>query len=298
MLVGGGFTVTDDAGRIVLVTGAERNVGAEVVQQLRAQDVPVRAAIPTMEHAYGKQWHGAALATFRYDEPATYPAVFEGVNRLLLVMPPGDFESTEGEIAGLVDFAAGAGVEHIVFISAMGTENLHISMQWAVEQQLMCSGVAYTILRSGWFFQNFITNPQLVEDVRQGLIRVPFGNARVSMVDVRDVAAVAVAAFTEDGHRNQIYTLGEHLMDMHDIVMLLSKVLGRSIGVTMVSEHEIAHELRASGMPRQVAKWWRIVYQLMQQGAYTATIPDVSRVLGRPSITFKQFAQEHAAAWA
>lgn len=290
--------MTDDAGRIVLVTGAARNVGMEVVQQLRAKDVPVRAAIPTMEHAYGKQWHGAALATFCYDEPATYPAVFEGVNRLLLVMPPGDFESEDGEIAGLITFAAGAGVEHIVFISAMGTENLHISAQWAVEQQLMSCGVAYTILRSGWFFQNFITNPQLVEDVRVGLLRVPFGDAKVSMVDVRDVAAVAVAAFTEEGHRNRIYTLGEHLMDMYDIAALLSKVLGRTIDVTLVSEHEIAHELRARGMPRQVAKWWRIVYQLMQQGVYAQAVPDVSRVLGRPSITFKQFLQDYAEVWA
>lgn len=287
----------EDAGSIVLVTGAGRNMGREVVRQLRAQDISVRAAVADMGLAYGMQWYGAALAAFRYDQPVMYPAAFEGVNRLLLVMPPGDFESEEGQIAGLIDFAARAGVEHIVFISAMGTENMHISVQWAVEQHLIRSGVAYTILRSGWFFQNFITNPLLVEDVRQGLIRVPFGDAQVSTVDVRDVAAVAVAAFTGEEHRNQIYMLGEHVLTMQEIAALFSKVLGRPIDLVMVSEHQIAHELRARGMPRQVAKWWRIVYQLMQQGAYAQPGMDVSRILGRPSLTFKQFVQEHVEAW-
>lgn len=292
------MTKDSEIGQIVLVTGAAGRVGREVVRLLSAQRVPVRAAVEDMGRAYGQDWYGAALASFRYNQPAMYPAVFAGVNRLLLVMPPGDVQSQAGEIAALIDYARGAGVEHIVFISTLGTERLHITAQWAVEQHLIRSGVAYTILRSGWFYQNFLTDPLLFEDVRQGLLRLPYGDSvRVNGVDVRDVAAVAVVAFTQPQHRGQIYALGEQAMCPPEIAEEFSRALGRPIRLVRISEHEAAHVLRARGVDRQVAKWWRIFYQLMQQGAYAECVPDVSRVLGRPAITFGEFVAEHAAAW-
>ena len=135
------------------------------------------------------------------------------------------------------------------------------------------------------------------EGIRRGVLRLPLGEAKISGVDVRDVAEVAAVALTEAGHRNKIYSLGEHLLSPREQVALLSKVLGREIVYEPISDHEAAQALRAAGVDRQAAKWWRVVYQLMRQGAYSATVPDVSRVLGRPSIPFKQFAQDYAHVW-
>ncbi|MCZ7541040.1 MAG: NAD(P)H-binding protein [Anaerolineae bacterium] len=276
---------------IILVTGASRRVGGEVVRRLAARGARVRAAVEGVDTARDQDWAGVEVAAFDYGDPATYPAVFAGADRLLLVMPPGDFESQEGQIARLIAYARQVGVEHIVFISAMGTDKIYLSSQWMVEQYLMQSGVDCTVLRSGWFFQNFVTDDALREGIRRGVLRLPLGEAKVSGVDLRDVAEVAVVALTEKGHRNRVYSLGEHLLSAREQAALLSKVLGRPIVYEPISEHEAAQALRAAGVDRQVAKWWRIVYQLMRQGAYSSTAPDVSRVLGRPSIPFKQFAQ-------
>lgn len=282
---------------IILVTGADRRVGGEVMRRLLVRGARVRAAaddpaaVPVQERA------GVEVAHLDYGNSATYPAAFAGVDRLLLVMPPGDFTSREDEITGLIAYGRRAGVQHVVFISAMGTDKIYLSSQWVVEQYLLRSGVDYTILRSGWFFQNLVTDPLLRDGIRRGVLRLPLGEAKISGVDVRDVAEVAAVALTEEGHRNRIYSLGEHLLSTREQAALLSKVLGREIVYEPISDHEAAQALRAAGIDRQVAKWWRVVYQLMRQGAYSATVPDVSRVLGRPSIPFKQFAQDYAHVW-
>jgi len=282
---------------IILVTGAARRVGSEVVRQLLRRGARVRAAVEDLSAAPAQEWPGVDVVSLDYGDPTTYPAAFVGVDRLLLVMPPGDFTSREDEITGLIAYGRRAGVEHVVFISAMGTDKIYLSSQWVVEQYLLQSGIDYTILRSGWFFQNLVTDPLLREGIRRGVLRLPLGEAKISGVDVRDVAEVAAVALTEAGHRNKIYSLGEHLLSPREQVALLSKVLGREIVYEPISDHEAAQALRAAGVDRQAAKWWRVVYQLMRQGAYSATVPDVSRVLGRPSIPFKQFAQDYAHVW-
>ena len=284
-------------GDIILVTGATRRVGGEVVRRLVVRGARVRAAADDPAAVPAQEWAGVEVTHLDYGNSATYPAAFAGVDRLLLVMPPGDFTSREDEITGLIAYGRRAGVRHVVFISAMGTDKIYLSSQWVVEQYLLRSGVDYTILRSGWFFQNLVTDPLLRDGIRRGVLRLPLGEAKISGVDVRDVAEVAAVALTEEGHRNQIYSLGEHLLSPREQAALLSKVLGREIVYEPISDHEAAQALRAAGIDRQVAKWWRVVYQLMRQGAYSATVPDVSRVLGRPSIPFKQFAQDYAHVW-
>lgn len=284
-------------GDIILVTGATRRVGGEVVRRLVVRGARVRAAADDPAAVPAQEWAGVEVTHLDYGNSATYPAAFAGVDRLLLVMPPGDFTSREDEITGLIAYGRRAGVRHVVFISAMGTDKIYLSSQWVVEQYLLRSGVDYTILRSGWFFQNLVTDPLLRDGIRRGVLRLPLGEAKISGVDVRDVAEVAAVALTEEGHRNQIYSLGEHLLSPREQAALLSKVLGRQIVYEPISDHEAAQALRAAGIDRQVAKWWRVVYQLMRQGAYSATVPDVSRVLGRPSIPFKQFAQDYAHVW-
>ncbi len=282
---------------IILVTGAGRRVGSEVVRQLLRRDVRVRAAVDDLSAVPAQEWPGVDVVPLDYSRPTTFPPAFVGVDRLLLVMPPGDFTSREDEITGLIAYGRRAGVEHVVFISAMGADKIYLSSQWVVEQYLLQSGIDYTILRSGWFFQNLATDPMLREDIRRGVLRLPLGEAKISGVDVRDVAEVAAVALTQESHRNRIYSLGEHLLSPREQAALLSKVLGRTIVYEPISDHQAAQALRAAGVDRQTAKWWRVVYQLMRQGAYSATAPDVSRVLGRPSIPFKQFAQDYAHIW-
>ncbi len=282
---------------IILVTGATRRVGSEVVRRLLQRGAPVRAAVDDPAMVPAQEWPGVEVVPLDYGKPETFPAAFADVDRLLLVMPPGDFTSREDDITGLMAYGRRAGVGHVVFISAMGTDKIYLSAQWVVEQYLLHSGIDYTILRSGWFFQNLATDPVLREDIRRGVLRLPLGEAKISGVDVRDVAEVAAVALTEAGHRNKIYSLGEHLLSPREQAALLSKVLGRTIVYEPISDHQAAQALRAAGVDRQTAKWWRVVYQLMRQGAYSATVPDVSRVLGRPSIPFKQFAQDYAHVW-
>ena len=188
---------------MICVTGASGTLSSEVIRQLEARDVPFRAAYFSGRSVEIARGRGIEAVVIDYNHPATLRAAFRGCDTLFL-LGPNALNQTELEL-NAVDAASAAGVRHIVKQSVMGAAeeaysiaNIHRPVEKAIER----SGMAWTFLRPNSFMQNAVTF--MAPTIRaESVFYSASGQARISHVDVRDIAAVAVAALTAGGHEEQ-----------------------------------------------------------------------------------------------
>jgi uncharacterized protein YbjT (DUF2867 family) len=272
---------------VLVVTGATGTVGRHVLAGLRDLGVPVRALSRHDQAADG--W-----ARFSFGDPAGWPAAFAGASGLFLVRPPQ--LARLRDLRPALEHARAAGVRRVVFLSVLGAERLPPLPHRRIERWLDASGMAATHLRAGNFLQNLVTvHGAQIRDHDE--LVVPAGSARLSYVDARDVAAVAVRCLVEDGHAGRAYSpTGPEALDHARVAAVLGDVLGRPI----------AHR---PGLPR----YWRLarragspagpvlagaaVYTLARFGVGARVTGDVRAVLGREPVDLRAFVESHRSAW-
>jgi uncharacterized protein YbjT (DUF2867 family) len=202
----------------ILVTGATGTLGSEVVKQLSGNksDVKVKAAVHSIENAKKVQHERVEAIQIDYKKPESLSSAFKGVDKLFLLTHPSP-KTTEHEL-NLVNEAKKSGVRHIVKQSVMGADmesvvgslRLHRQAEKIIEEP----GIPYTFLRPGEFMQNFVNfDSQTIKE--QGAFYLPAGDPKVSFVDVRDIAAIAVKTLTDDDgnddkHNNKTYTISRN----------------------------------------------------------------------------------------
>jgi uncharacterized protein YbjT (DUF2867 family) len=114
------------------------------------------------------------------------------------------------------------------------------------------------------------------------------------VIDVADVAAVAIKALTEPGHANTIHVLtGPESLGFHDIAAKIGRALGKPVTYVPVSTDAAEASMKASGMPAWLAHNIAEFFGSVATGAYAGTTRDVEQVLGRPATTFDQFIARH-----
>jgi uncharacterized protein YbjT (DUF2867 family) len=215
---------------MILVTGAGGTVGSELVKTLRAAGAKFRAAYHTARKAENAKRQEIDTVRIDYADPKTVAAALEGIDHLFL-LGAGAVGQTEAEI-GVVREAKRQGVAHIVKLSVWGADGEEFSfakIHRPVEREIEASGIGWTFLRPNGFMQNL---PNFFsETIRaQGAFHFPSGGARISHVDVRDVAAVAAAALTRTGHQGKAYALsGPEPLTYAEIATKLSAVLEKPV---------------------------------------------------------------------
>jgi len=284
------------SGRI-LVIGATGTVGSAVVGELVRAGADVRGATrdPAAAATRGLLPPGAWIP-FDLERPETFPGALDGVARVFLVARPGD-DTPERLALPLVAEMVRHGVRHVVDLSAMGAERREDFGLRKVERALEASGMGWTHLRPNWFMQVFTGGPLLADLRRTGAFHTPAGEARISYVDGRDIAAVAAAALTRPGHDGRAYTLtGPAALSGDEVAAALSAAAGRPLRYVALDEADARRALTAA-----LGERWaeRLVgfYRLVRAGACAPISPAVEEVLGRAPTAFADFAREHAAVW-
>lgn len=281
----------------VLVVGATGNVGREVLQALGARGVPVRAADRGGDRV--RPQAGGDVERVRLDlrDPSTFAAAAAGCTAVFLMRPPAiaDVKTT---LNRFVDEARSAGVEHIVFLSVAGAGTNKIIPHHRVEVHLAARGGAWTVLRPGFFTQNFGDAYQrdIVDDAR---VYVPAGSGRVAFIDVRDVAEVAALALLHPArHASMAYTLtGPEAVSFADAAAFLAEALGRSIRYVPASILGYVRHLHRRGLsPGQIAVQ-TILHVGLRFGQAEAVDPTLATLLGRPGRTLRDYARDHVALW-
>src|SRR5215472_19041486 len=213
----------------ILVTGATGNTGRAIVDALVERGAPVRAMVRT-EADRSKLPRGVDVVVADFNETAGIAAALDGAERAYLVTPSS--EQAEEQQKRFADLAAKAGTRHLVVLSQLGSEE-HSPVRFlryhaAVEQHIRGLGIGYTFLRPNLYFQGLLIFAGSIS--AEGKFFAPIGDATVSAVDVRDIAAVAAVVLTESGHEGATYTLtGPEAITHSQIAAALSAALGRTV---------------------------------------------------------------------
>ena len=301
----------------ILVTGATGTLGSEVVKQLllsargergegREEDMIVKAAARSANDSTFRNTGGVQVVQLDYKKPDTLSASLKGVDKLFLLTP---FQSNMVDLtSNLVNEAKKAGVKYIVKQSVLGADaepgitssRLHRQAENIIEE----SEIPFTFLRPNFFMQNFITfYSHFIKT--QGAFYVPAGDAKVSFVDVRDIAAVAAQALSSSSKK---YGAGKHTRKAYDITgdealsygeaaEILSKEIGKKVNYVNVSDEDAR-----KGMKDMGADHWTINSMIelfgITRASYLSDIsPAVEQVTGKKPITFSQFARDYAGAF-
>jgi len=277
-----------------LVVGASGTVGSEVVKLLSSKGEAVRAVTSKSERVGQEgrvQWVRANLGTGE-----GVPAALEGVDRALLLSPPG-YADHYAILRPLIDEAARRKLEKVVLLSAMGADAVETSPLRRAEIALERSGVSYNIVRPNWFMQNF--NTSWVQGINEhGKILLPAGKAKASFIDTRDIAEVVVRLLTSDDLNGRAFNLtGPQALDHSEVAAVLSRVAGRQIQYQEISPGEMKQGLVGAGVDKGYADFLVMILGALAQGYASAVTPDVENLIGHKPRSFEQYAQDYRQAW-
>jgi uncharacterized protein YbjT (DUF2867 family) len=284
---------------MILVTGATGKIGSQVVKQLAEAGVPVRALVRDPQKAGDLAGPNVELVQGDLMDPASLDRAMQGVDKLFLLSPQGGDPLTMERAA--VEAAQRAGVKHIVKLAVMGTSPFsHVGFlrsHWQVEKLIEQAGIDYTFLHPNHLMQHFIAvfaGPI----IGTNSFFAPMKQGKVSMVDTRDIAAVAVAALTEEGHGGRVYDItGPEALSYSEAADKLSSALGRRIMYIDVPPEAAKQAIMGSGAPEFIADDVVGLYVYFSNGYGETTTDTVARVAKKQPTSFDQFARDFAPAW-
>ena len=268
-----------EARGLTLVLGATGKTGSRVAAGLEAAGVPVRLG------------SRSASPSFDWGREESWDACLEGVEAAYISYSPDlAVPGATDAIRAFVVKAEDHGVRHLVLLSGRGEEEAQ-----ACERIVQEGKPDWTIVRSSWFNQNF-SEGAFVDMVLAGHIQLPAAAAPEPFVDAGDIADVAVAALTEEGHAGEVYEVtGPRLMTLEEIAADLSQATGREIGLSAVPHDAFVAGIRDSGAPKEVVWLMDYLFASVLDGRNAHLTDGVQRALGRPPKDFADFAREFAA---
>lgn len=280
----------------ILITGATGNVGRELAKQLSARKAPFRAMVRSEQDAQAvSALEGAEAIKGNFDKAETLACALQGVEQAFLLT--NSSERAEAQQSTFVEMARSAGVKHIVKLSQLAASAdspvRFLRYHAAAERRIRESGIAYTFLRPNLFMQGLLAFREAI--IGQGKFFAAASDARVSVIDVRDIAAAAAAALTEEGHAGKTYDLtGPQALSHGEMAEKLSVALGRRIEFVDVSPEAMREALIGAGLSVWQAEGLIEDYAHYARGEAAEVAPGVQEATGNPPRSFADFASAYA----
>ncbi len=276
--------MSTDAHKPTLVVGARGKTGRRVVERLGARGLPVREGSRRGE------------PPFDWDDRATWAPALRGTTAAYLSYYP-DL-AVPGAAAAIGDFTQVAleqGVRRLVLLSGRGEEEAQ-----RAERALQDAGADWTIVRCSWFSQNFSEN-FFLDGVLAGELALPVDGIPEPFVDAEDIADVATAALTEDGHVGRLYELtGPRLLTFAEAIDEIAAASRRPVRFVPVSLEQFAAALSEQEVPADLVSLLTYLFTEVLDGRNAKLADGVQRALGREPTDFRDYARRTAAAgvWA
>ena len=269
----------------IVVTGATGHLGRHVVEQL-LEKVPaeqITAVVRDESKAADLAARGVRLAVADYNTPETFDGLFAAGDKVLLISGNEFDKGRVQQHRVVIDAAKAAGVSLLAYTSAPGSLTAALADDHrATEEVLLSSGLPYSLLRNGWYHENYTENlaPVLAHDA----VVQAAGAGRVASASRADYAAAAVAVLTGEGHENKTYELsGDEAWGFAEYAAELSRQTGKEIAYNAVSPEALASILTGAGLPEAFAGILAGVDVSIEKGELAVTTGDLSRLTGRPT---------------
>ena len=268
------------AQNLVLVTGGTGKTGQRIVARLQSQGINLRIG------------SRSATPSFDWNDQQTWAAALADVQSAYICYQPDlAIPAAIDTIRAFCQLAVASGVKHLVLLSGRGEPEAQ-----ACEQVVQTAGVAWTIVRAGWFMQNF-SESFFHEPLLNGQIFLPVSDVKEPFIDADDIADVAVAALTNlEKHQSQVYEItGPRLMTFAEAISEIAEANGRPIDYQPIPIEAYLGALREQQWPTDML--WLVEYLFSQvlDGRNAYTTDGVERALGRQPNDFSNFAREAAA---
>jgi uncharacterized protein YbjT (DUF2867 family) len=280
---------------MILVTGATGNAGTQVVRALAERGQDVRALVRDPDKAYAVFGEAVEPAVGDFADPPSLRAALDGVDALFL-SGADDPRRVGWEIAA-IDAAVAAGARRVVKLSSIAAEPGAPVAFWdwhgRVERHLRRSEASWTILRSSFYMTNVLAGADQVAG--HGRLYAPAGEARIAMIDPRDVGSVAAAVLTTTGHEGRTYVLtGPEAITYTQVAAYLSAATGCEVEFVDLPDEAASAGMTDSGMPHAIAEQVVNVFARMRQGAGEQVTDTVASLTGTRPRDFAAFARDHA----
>ena len=277
----------------ILVTGATGNIGKEIVKLLKEKGANFVAV------ANDKKINGVETVAADFADITSLEKAMEGVSTLFMVLPNHPEMVKWGQ--NIIEAAKKTGVKYIVRSSgSLADKNspLKISQLLAeTDQDLIESGINYTITSPSFFMQNFINF--FASDYKNGAIYQPAGDGKVSWTDVKDIAAVNVEILLNpEKYKGQnLIITGSESFDYSEAVNRMNKILGKECKYVAVSDEAAIEAMKGMQFPDFIIELMISLNQCIVQGFAEETTDTVEKILGRKPISFNQFVEENKETW-
>jgi len=283
---------------MILITGATGTNGRELIQQLTASGHRVRAMVRNPAKSTELAAPNVELIAGDFEQPASLDAALKGVDRAFLLTPV-SAHAVKWQTA-FIEAAKRAGVRYLLKFSGMGATQANpseIMRQHAKSDSILQrSGIPHTILQPNSFYQNTLWSAGTIKGANA--FYLPFKDAKQSVVDVRDINAIAAKVLTGSGHEGKTYLItGPEALTCQQMAETLTKVLDRPIHYVNVPLSAAEDGMRQMHMPEWNVKALSDLYDYFASGAAASVTDTVRQLLGRPPITFEQFCRDHQAAF-
>ncbi|MET7451171.1 SDR family oxidoreductase [Streptomyces sp. NPDC005574] len=269
----------------IVVTGATGHLGRLVVEELleRVPAEQITAVVRDESKAAGLAARGVRLAVADYNAPETFQGLFSAGDKVLLISGNEFDKGRVGQHKVVLDAARAAGVALLAYTSAPGTLTAALADDHrGTEEAIVASGVPYTLLRNGWYNENYTEN--LAPVLQYGAVVQAAGDGLIASASRADYAAAAAAVLAGEGHENKTYELGgDTAWGFAEYAAELSRQTGREIVYNAVPVDAYVGILTGAGLPEPLAVILAGVDASIEKGELAAVTGDLSRLTGRPT---------------
>jgi NAD(P)H dehydrogenase (quinone) len=278
---------------MILVTGATGGLGHETIDALlkTTPATEIAALVRDAGKATDLAQQGVDVRQADYFDYAALVKAFQGIEKVLLVSAVA-FTDRLSQHRNVIDAAKEADVKHLFYTSIQRSSDFVMpevtESDLATEAYLKASGLTYTILRNGYYFEGL--GYLIGNELPEAEIRVPAGEGKIAFVKRTDLAAATAALLISEGHDNQEYTLsGSEAYSFHDVARELSALAGRPITYQSSEAAPYIAQKVAAGFPDFVATFFAQWADAAKHAMLAETHDTVAHLLGRPSMPLREY---------
>ncbi|MFD5007697.1 SDR family oxidoreductase [Streptomyces mutabilis] len=276
---------------MIVVTGATGQLGRLVVEELltRVPAEQIVAAVRSPEKAADLAERGVQVREADYDRPETLEPAFQGADKILLISGS-EVGRRIPQHQAVIDAAKNAGVSLLAYTSVLhaDTSALPVAPEHQVtEEAIKTSGLTYSLLRNGWYNENYVPTAQ--QGVANGVIIGSARDGRVAAASRADYAAAAAVVLTGDGHADTVYELaGDTAFTMDDLAAEVTAVTGTPVAYQDLPADAHTKALTDAGLPEPVVEMLVSIDAGTADGQLADASGDLSRLTGRPTTPVRE----------
>ncbi len=274
------------------ITGATGQLGQLVVDYAKKSTSPSNIVALVRDPEKAKDL-GVEVRAFDYNKPEALEAQLKGIDRLLLISGS-EIGKRVQQHENVIKAAKAAGIKLLAYTSLLHTDSSPIflaSEHLPTEKILRASGITYTILRNGWYTENYTQS--ISQNITAGAVFGCAGQGKISAAARKDYAEAAAVVLTGEGHEFKIYELaGDESFTLSDLAAEISKQTGKKIVYNNLSEAELVEVLKNAGLPEQMAGAFASIDTHIANGALYDNSHQLSQLIGRKTTPLSAVVKE------